>query len=115
VFTPRDCPDTGSDQAPGKSVLSVLGMWLQWLVILWIYPAGPTLGLLILVSLSSHWFDGFQKQHPAISNLAFVFALVSIFAHVLLEGWSSRGSRKRREGYAAAERVNDFETVVFGI
>ena len=108
---PEEPTPRTSHQAPRKSVLSVLGNWLQWLVILWIYPAGPVLGLLILVALSSHWLDGFQRQHPAISNLAFVFGLASIFAHVVLEGWSSRGSRKRREGYAAARAKEQAETI----
>jgi hypothetical protein len=92
-------------------VLSVLRNWLQSSVILWIGIVGPVVGLVILGALSSHWFDGFQKQHPAISILAIVFALVSIFARLGL-GWSrDRDWRKNREAHAAARAKEQAETI----
>jgi hypothetical protein len=99
---PKDPPDAGSPGVSRKSVLSVLGNWLMGLVAFWIYPVGPILGLIILGALDHHWFDGFQKQHPAISGLLSVFALASIFAHIALGAWVSRDWRKNRDAYAAA-------------
>jgi hypothetical protein len=101
VSTPLD-RDAASSEAPRKSVLSVLGKWLSLLVGLWIYPIGMLFGVLIIGAFSSHWLDGFQKQHPLISVFLFVFGLVSFFAHIVVGGLLSRYWRKNRDAWAAA-------------